>query len=63
MQGEGIRAFAAARGLEVRDEAEMRELTPGLVGGEARALVEGELAAGLAGRLFLHSGAASRRSC
>ena len=56
MEGEGIRAFAAARGLEVRDEAEVRELTPGLVGGEARALVEGELAAGLAGRLFVHSG-------
>jgi hypothetical protein len=63
-----IAAFAAARGLALADRAELRPLTPALITGDrgsVGSLVDGELAAGLDGKLFEHvfaDGAARRES-
>ena len=64
----GIGAFAAARGLGVEPEAELRPLTPALLTGSrgsVGSLTAGELAPGLEGKLFEHvfaEGATRRES-
>src|SRR5690349_4086212 len=51
-----ITAYAESRNLAVEEGAEVRALTPALLGGSVSSLVEGELAPGLRGKLFEHAG-------